>query len=648
MVQSSPESLFALGTAVQSSIGMFEPPPALTVSEWADSYAKLSRESSAEPGQWHTSRAQYQQGPMDAITDPLFETVVLMWPSQVGKTAIALNVIGYHTHHDPAPILLVEPTLEIAEAVSKDRIAAMIRDTPVLRPLFGDPRSRDSGNTLLHKEFPGGHLTLAGANSAASLASRPIRILITDEEGRYPISAGTEGSPVKLAKKRTATFWNRKHLRISSPNLRKTCSITAAYEGSDKRRYYVPCPQCGHMQTLRWEQLKWPKPPDAPRAQPENCYYVCEANGCLITEADKTQMIARGEWRAHAPGAGDGKTAGFHLNALYSTLGFTWPDIIHEFLDSKDNPSKLQTFVNTVLAEPWDEAGEGAEMGEIEKRRQPWEAAVPEWALVITAGVDVQKDRIEATKWGWGLREVRAPIEHRIFRGDPTLKAVWDELDAWLEQPVAHPLGIRLRTASAFVDSGDGNRTKRVYDYCRARELRRIYACKGYAGAGKPLVNRGNRVGRYRTLLVSVGVDTAKDDFFSRLHIEEAGAAGRIEFPIATWCDAEYCAQLTSEKLVTRRGAEGTKTVWVKIRERNEALDCAVYAHAALEFLKPDFAAIAANFAQRVEAARKEAEEASQRALTAQNSPEKTPQKTAKNRKKRVTLPNASWFSGIR
>lgn len=647
MIQSSPDSLVSFSTAVQASVGMFEPPPALTVSEWADTYGRLSRESSAEPGQWHTSRAEYQRGPMDAITDPELETVVLMWPSQVGKTAIALMAIAYHTHHDPAPILFVEPTLEIAEAVSKDRIAAMIRDTPVLKPLFGDPRSRDSGNTLLHKEFPGGHLTLAGANSAASLASRPIRILITDEEGRYPMSAGTEGSPVKLAKKRTATFWNRKHLRISSPNLRKTCSITAAYEASDQRHYYVPCPQCGHMQTLRWEQLKWPKPPDAPRTQPENCYYVCEANGCLIMESDKQQMIAQGEWRALNPGAGDGKTAGFHLNALYSTLGFTWTDIINEFLDSKDNPSKLQTFINTVLAEPWDEAGEGAEMGEVEKRRQPWEAAAPEWVLVITCGVDVQKDRIEATKWGWGLREVRAPLEHRIFQGDPTSKAVWDELDAWLEKPVQHPLGIRLRTACTLVDSGDGNRTKRVYDFCRPRELRRIYACKGYAGAGKPLVNRGNRVGRYKTLLVSVGVDTAKDDFFSRLRISEPDAPGRVEFPAADWCDSEYCAQLTAEKLVTRRSAEGSRTVWVKIRERNEALDCAVYAHGALEFLKPDFAAIATNFAQRVETAKKEAEEAAKRAhdeSLAHNPPPKNPVKT---RKKRVILPNSAFLGRI-
>jgi phage terminase large subunit GpA-like protein len=645
MQLTSAESVNAFCSFVQTSVALFEPPPALTVSEWADTYGRLSRESSSEPGQWYTSRAEYQRGPMDCITNPLIETIVLMWPSQVGKTAVALMAVGYHTEHDPAPILFVEPTLEIAEAVSKDRIAAMIRDTPVLKPLFGDPRSRDSGNTLLHKEFPGGHLTLAGANSAASLASRPIRILITDEEGRYPISAGTEGSPVKLAKKRTATFWNRKHLRISSPNLRKTCSITAAFEKSDQRRFYVPCPQCGHMQTLRWEQLKWPSPnsePPAKKHEPENCYYVCEENGCVITESDKPAMIAAGQWIAEAPGNGDGKTAGFHLNALYSTLGFSWRDIIDEFLDAKGNPAKLQTFVNTVLAEPWDEQGEGAEQGAIAARAETYSAAAPAWVLVVTAGVDVQKDRIEATKWGFGLNEVSGALEHRIFRGDPAQKAVWAELDAWLAEPIVHETGIRLQTICAFVDSGDGNRTKSVYQYTRSRELRHIFACKGSSLSGAPLVNRGSRMGVYKTLVVSVGVSTAKDDFYSRLKIEERDAPGYVHFP--TGLDPEFFSQLTAEVLVARQTKSGEQYVWVKKR-RNEALDCAVYARAALEFRRPHMKKIAAQIAAQAAAIKVEAEAAE--AARASKKPELGPTKsTFKKRKKVMKLPGAAWIRG--
>jgi phage terminase large subunit GpA-like protein len=643
MQLSSTESVNAFLATCQSSIALMEPPPALTVSQWADRFGRLSRESSSEPGQWCTSNAEYQRGPMDAITDPLVETIVLMFASQVGKTAIALMTIGYHSHHDPAPILFVEPTLEIAEAVSKDRVAAMIRDTPVLKPLFGDPRSRDSGNTLLHKEFPGGQLTMAGANSAASLASRPIRILITDEEGRYPISAGTEGSPVKLAKKRTATFWNRKHLRISTPNLRKTCSITAAYEHSDQRRFYVPCPQCGHFQVLRWEGLKWPSPKTgAKRHEPQNCYYVCEESGCVITEGDKPEMIRQGQWRAEVPENGDGKTAGFHLNALYSTLGFTWTDIINEFLDAKDNPSKLQTFVNTVLAEPWDEQGEGAELSHIAKRAAAYSAPAPAWVLVITAGVDVQKDRIEATKWGWGLKEVSGAIDHKVFRGDPAQPLVWEELREWLQLPVTHESGIRLRTACTLIDSGDGNRTQAIYRFCRKHELSRIYACKGSSQAGAPLVNQGKRVGRYKTLLVSVGVSTAKDEFFSKLKIEDPTEPGYVSFPEEAKSWPDYFSQLTAEVLVTRQTKSGEQSLWVKKR-RNEALDCAVYAMAAREFLKPNFRALANRIKVQAEAVIAEAEavEAAPRVKAEAPIVAKNPQK---KKKKAIKIPGSSWI----
>src|SRR5579872_2418649 len=238
---STTEGLDRLKEATRRGLKVFTPPPDLTVSAWADAYRRLPKESSAEPGQWITARAEYQRGPMDALSDPTIETVVLKWCAQVGKTEILLNCVGFYIHQDPSPILFLQPTLEMAEAFSKDRVAPMIRDTPALTGRFGDPRSRDSGNTLLHKQFPGGHITLAGSNAPASLASRPIRIVICDEVDRYPQSAGTEGDPVNLAKKRSTTFWNRKCLLTSTPTIMGASRIDTAYEASDQRHFYVPC-----------------------------------------------------------------------------------------------------------------------------------------------------------------------------------------------------------------------------------------------------------------------------------------------------------------------------------------------------------------------------------------------------------------------
>ena len=200
---------------------VLSPPPELTVSQWADEYRRLSPEASAEPGRWNTDRAPYQREIMDAINDARCEEVIIMSSAQVGKTELILNIIGYYIDYDPSPILVLQPTRDMAETFSKDRLAPMLRDTPALKGKVKDARSRDSGNTILHKTFPGGHITMVGANSAAGLASRPIKIVLMDEVDRYPASAGTEGDPIKLAEKRTTTFWNRKNcLLYTSPSPR--------------------------------------------------------------------------------------------------------------------------------------------------------------------------------------------------------------------------------------------------------------------------------------------------------------------------------------------------------------------------------------------------------------------------------------------
>ena len=574
MIPASEEGIAAFEQAMLDACALMRPPEKLSVADWADKYGVLSAEGSSQPGKWYTSNAEYQREPMDCLSDPNLQTVVLVWASQVGKTQIALFFCAYGIEHDPGPILFIEPTEDLAKVIVKDRVDPMIRDTPQLKALF---EGKVRGSDTFHKSFPGGQLSMGWANSPSQLASRPIRRLITDEEGRY--GANSEGDPVDQARKRMATFSNRMHLRVSSPALRRTCRITRAFESSDKRRYYVPCPQCGHMQTLRWEQLK---------GSAEECYYVCEASGCAIFETDKYTMIRNGEWRAENPGGGDGRTAGFQLSALYSTIGYTWAEILADYRKCEGIPDKLQVFTNTVLAEPWDEEAEGADLNEVQKHAEDYAAEAPAWAIMFTCGADVQKDRIEATKWGWGLQEQSGVIEHRIFRGDPTLPDVWNEFEEWRKQKVQHESGLMLPVACTLVDSGDGNRTQAVYEYTRKHEKDRVYACKGSSLNGAPLVNRGNRVGKYRVMVVSVGTSTAKDIIYSRLQIADRNRPGYIHFPTSpeSGCDPEFYSHLTAEKLVTRHTKGGEVSTWEKQQRRNEALDCAVYALAAKEFTR--------------------------------------------------------------
>lgn len=572
MLPSSVESLAAFDQALLNACLLMRPPESLTVSQWADKYAMLSAEGSAMPGKFFVSNAEYQREPLDCLSDPKLQMVVLMWASQVGKTQIALIWCGYGMEHDPGPILFIEPTEDLAKVIVKDRIKPMLRDTPILKGLVS------AGSDQYHMAFPGGQLSMGWANSPTQLASRPIRRLVTDEEGRYGTNA--EGDPVGQARKRLATFSNRMHLRVSSPALRKTCRITKAEEQSDQRRYFVPCPDCGHMQVLRFAQLK---------GTPEDCYYECEACFHHIVESDKPAMIRNGKWRSTNPGGGDGKTAGFQLSSLYSPIGYTWSEIMSDYLACEGIADKLQVFTNTVLAEPWDEQADGADLNEIAKHAEDYAAQAPAWSVVFTCGADVQKDRIEATKWGWGLNHVSGVIEHRVFYGSTAMakQGAWADFDDWRRMPVWHESGLVLPVACTFIDSGDGNRTQVVYEYCKLREREKVFACKGSSLNGAPLVGAAKRVGRFRTLLVMVGSSTAKDIIYSRLQIEK-GKPGYIHFPksVESGCTPEYFSHLTAEALVTRQTKGGQVSRWEKQRQRNEALDCAVYAYAAKEYTR--------------------------------------------------------------
>ena len=558
-----------IAEAIRTSL---KPPPRLSVSQWADRYRQLSSESSAEAGKWSTSRAEYQRGMMDAVSDASIETVVLMTAAQIGKTELINNVVGYHIHQDPAPMLVVQPTLEMAQTWSKDRLAPAVRDTPVLANKIKDPRSRDSGNTTLHKVFPGGHVTACGANSPSSLASRPCRMILCDEVDRYPPSAGTEGDPVSLAKKRSTTFWNRKIILVSTPTERGHSRIEQAYLESDQRKYFVSCPDCEEEQVLRWANVQWEQD------KPATATYVCEHCGSCWSDAKRYRAIRYGKWKATSEGYG--KTAGFHLSGLYSP----WTpleDSVRDFLASKRDPMRLKTWVNTFLGETWEDQGEQVDDHDLMQRAEDWGGELPDEVLLLTAGVDVQDDRLEIEIVGWGRGEESWSIDYQTAYGDPSTADLWMQLDQILQQKFVHPTHGEMVIRSACVDSG-GHYTQQVYNYCRARAGRKVFAIKGVGGEGKPIAGRPTKNNIGKINLFPVGTDTAKELIYSRLKIVEEGE-GYCHFPVGR--HEEYYRMLTAEKKVTKYFKGRPKREWVKIRTRNEALDCRVYATAALAIL---------------------------------------------------------------
>lgn len=548
------------------------PPPILTVSQWADLRRQLSSEASAERGQWRTDRAPYQRGIMDSINDPLIREIWFMKSAQVGWTEILNNVIGYFVDQDPAPILLVQPTLELGQAWSKDRFAPMVRDTECLHDRISDVKTRDSGNTLLHKKFRGGHLTVAGANSPAGLASRPIRIVLFDEVDRFPASAGTEGDPVSLGRKRSTTFRNRKMLAGSTPTIKGSSRIEAGFDNSDQRYYYVPCPHCDEFQRLLWPQVRWPE------GKPREAAYVCKACAREIAEIQKLEMLRRGEWRATKPSTG---IAGFHISELYSPWS-SWPDMAVSFLEANRLPETLQTWINTSLGETWEEKGATPEPEGLLARRETYTAeTLPAGVLLVTMGTDVQDDRLETTIYGWGAEEESWRLGQVILRGDPGSSALWAEHDEILKRRFPTDDGRQLVIEAACVDSG-GHFTQHVYAYCNKRKRNRVWAIKGKEGIGRLVWPKRATVTRTNMQVWIVGVDTTKDLIYQRLNKVTAPGPGFIHFDADT--TQEWVEQLTSE-VVTHKVVLGRKVRQFKPKasgSRQEGLDTTVYAYAAM------------------------------------------------------------------
>lgn len=554
-----------------------KPPPIMVVHEWADAYRLLSSTASAEPGPYRSRRTPYVREPMENLsaTSPVEETV-LMWGAQTAKSETGNNWIGYTIDFDPAPMLAVQPTVDIAKRFSRQRLAPMINENPRLSSKVGQNKSRDGGNSMLSKEFPGGMLLLAGANSAAGLRSMPIKKLFLDEVDAYPADVDGEGDPVELARARTRTFSRRKILLTSTPTTTGHSRIEASFEETDQRRFFLPCPHCGVKDWLRWSNFVIPKD-DKGKKLLNKAHMVCESCGCVIEEHHKTTMLDGGEWRPTVPENLSPKRRGYHLSSLYSPLGWlSWAEIAEKWVRAQGNPAKLKEFVNTVLAQTWNEGGERVDEKGLAARAEDYRAdELPDGVVMITAGVDVQHDRLELEFIGWGAGEETWSVDYVIMIGDTTKDDVWKLLDYQLfVRTFRTTKGHMLRSARTFVDSSD--QTARVYEYVKPRESLGVFAIKGSSqGEATPLVGRPGKNNIGGVQLFPIGTIAAKDLIYGRLKIDEPGP-GYCHFPKRY--TATYYEQLTSNEVTTRYHKGFPKREYTKPRhKRDEPLDCRVY-----------------------------------------------------------------------
>jgi phage terminase large subunit GpA-like protein len=587
-------------SAAAAYLGAFrkaiQPDVQLSVSDWADEYRVLSIRNSPEPGRWRTARTPYLRDVMDALSPSSpWEMVVLMAGSQIGKTETANNWLGYNMHIAPGPMLLVQPTVEMARRNSKQRIGPLIDDCKVLRDLVAREYagraggSQRGGNSLMNKEFPGGVLVMTGANSSKGLRSMAARYLALDEVDGYPGDVDGEGDPCDLAIVRTVNFPRRKIFVTSTPVISGRSRIERFFEQSDQCQYFVPCPKCGVMQVLVFEQMRWPK------GQPHKAVYECAHCHAELRDADKEQMLPHGEWQAQA--AGDGVTRGYHLSSLYSPVGWlSWPQIAAKHAKSVGDAEKLQVFWNTVLGRPWMEIGETPDHERLYERREVYPIGrVPAGGLILTAGVDVQVKRIECEVVAWGRRKESWSVDYRVFDGDTQQPEVWRKVAEMLDEDFPSELGGQMRIAKLAVDSGFN--TTAVYDFVRKMQASRAMAVKGDShtsaliGAPNPVEvgPQGRRV-KSGLRLWPVNSSIAKEELYRwlrspmpNLEAGEQWPAGYCHFPQYSM---EYFEQLTAEHLIVRAVGGHRKAIWEKRRPHNEALDCRVYARAAAASLR--------------------------------------------------------------
>lgn len=613
---------------------IFLPAPDISLSDWADRYAVVPK-TSAEPGRWRTSRAPYLREPMDAVSDPAVAEMVVMKPAQVGASVgLICNAVCYWIDVDPAPVIIVQPTQGDGEKFSKEKLQPVLEETTAIQGKVAPAKSRGGENTIRNKQFDGGWIGIIGAESPRELRSRSASRIIFDERDAYPRSSDEEGDPSGLGEKRLITFANAFSLTISTPLIKGESPTEAKYLASDQRKYFVRCPHCEYEQILEWGNrdsdygVKWERgvvdeeyiyqPGDVVEGdewhRPSTAAYECRSCHVLIEEHHKPRMVREGRWIAQKPGA---VIRGYHWNALISLFpGAAWSAIAREFLQVRKDPEKLQVWVNTVLAETWEEKAEKIEVSGLEARAEEWwdteenRVEVPMGVGILTAFADVQADRVEVLINGWGANEESWMIAHQRMYGDvqadPT---IWARLEALRTRLYHHEGGARLRIAAFGIDSGDGQRTNAIYDWVRPRQGAGVWATKGQPERQKEPIRVPLKPDKNGIRRVDIGTYPMKATVFGRLKLQiQAGRPlpeGYMHFRARDpdWhngADAEFFAQFGREKLVAERRPNGH---WVKVYKRtgpNEAIDLEVGNLAMLHVLGPDVRAGLGAYAEQL------------------------------------------------
>lgn len=572
-----------------------KPTPTVLISEWADANRRLTTESAAEPGRWRTNRTPYLKEILDSMSpnSPVTEIYGIKG-SQLGMTEGALSILGCYADVAPCPMMYVMPTIEMAKEISENRIDPMIDACDALKAKIRPNRERDSGNTKYVKKFPGGSWKFSGANSAASLASKAVRVLVLDEADRYPLNADGEGSPIQLARQRQVTFGSKKKfMMFCTPTMEHSSVIARAIETTDCRKFFVPCPVCEYYQTLEFNNFRY-EPNLGDRLK--DVRYECCDCGHLIEERHKTKMLEAGQWRITKPENASPIKRGYVIPSFYSPIGWlSWVEIIKMYEASEDDVNARIVFTNTVLAETWKETGEVPDYLELFNRREPYEFNKPNNEVYfITSGVDVQKDRLEIHIIGWGLRKVAWSIDYRIIHGDTTKTEVWDKLEEIVNETWVRPDERILPMLKMCVDTGYN--TSHVHAFCRRFDVTRVVPVKGQDSLAVPFsspraldtAKSGKKIGNLKTW--QVGVSYLKTEIYGSLKQKqrEDGTVppNYIHFP---QYDEKFFRGITAEQLISITDKKGqTKHEWHRKYLQNEPLDTTVYARAAASMVGID------------------------------------------------------------
>lgn len=604
------ENQRAVTRAIHNALELFRPPPNVTPSEWAEANLKIP-EGNAKPGPYRLANAPYQREPMDMLVNPDCYRVTLMWGAQVGKTLLALCVQGYSIGMSPRSQMMMQPSQGDLQTWLETKFTPMVSSNASLNRLLAKPRARDGVNNQRMKSYPGGFMMYAWAGSPKTMRGRSAPLIVCDEVDGYLKTE--EGHPVGLLWQRSATFGDQRFLiEISTPTVKGESYIEDAFLAGDQRHFYVVCPHCDHEQTLKWENVTWHGRQDTHEAtlavideqRPETAEYCCEGCGVTWGEGERVAAIRNAEslgagWRAARPFRGH---ASYHLNELYSTFR-KLREIVQDYLD-KLKTDDLQTFTNVSLAQTWEEAGEQADPTGLMQRAEVYAAMVPARGLYLTAGVDMQIDRLECEVVAWADGEESWSVDYKVFWGDPLAGDVWEDLDDYLSQGFQHETGRILPISAACIDTGGTNgMTQAAYDFLQGKTGRRLFAIKGVPGWGRPIVEKPQRKQSGKNArkvdLFLVGTDEAKQIVMRRLAKtrpegmpEDAAVPGLCHFPADR--DDEWYKQITAERMLTRYVKGQPVREWRKPdKARNEALDCRVYATAALKIMRPSFRRLA-------------------------------------------------------